>query len=279
MVSVARTLEPELGPHVERWMMVDERGDTFTGLWRGALPHKVAEAECGVADRPWTAVLLGGFRSGDRAALLLPETLHVHILAIDWPWKGPRNLNAVQFLSSLPAIRRAALRSPAALALGVDAVSRQPEVDATRIAIVGASLGVPITIASLELTSVPAACALIYGGADIKAWMSHALAHHGTPARLAALVARLAFTFVRPLEPALHKAAAAKLRLLIMNARNDQFVPPAVAEALHRAFPEALVRWKEGRHLGGGSSRMIDDLAAEIEVWLGSSTCTETPHT
>jgi dienelactone hydrolase len=269
--AVARSPAPELGTRVERWTMVDERGDTFTGLWRTAGRRAMdPRAESDATDQPWTVVLLGGFFAGDRAALLLPETVHAHVLAVDWPWKGPRKLSAIQFVRSLPAIRRTALRSPAALALGVDAVARQPEVDTTRIALVGASLGVPSTVAALELTSAPAACALLYGGADIGTWTSHALTRYGIPDPLAPVIAKYAVAFVRPLEPALHKAAAS-LRMLIVNARCDQFVPLAVAQALHRAFPQAAVRWKEGPHLDGRPGPIIDDLAAEVEAWLERS--------
>src|SRR5262245_14978649 len=268
LTAVARHPAPELGLRVERWTMVDEAGDTFTGLWRTAVQRAVEPgAESQATDQPWTAVLLGGFFAGDRAALLLPKKLHAHVLAVDWPWKGPRKLSAMQFVRSLPAIRQTALRSPAALAIGVDAVSRQPEVDATRIALVGASLGVPSTVAALELTYAPAACALLYGGADIETWMSHALTRYGSPERVARLVAKYAVAFVRPLEPVLHRAEA-KLRMLIVNARCDRFVPLAVAQALHRTFPQAAVRWKDGPHLDGRPGPLVDDLAAEVEVWL-----------
>jgi hypothetical protein len=271
LTAVACSPATELGARVERWTMVDERGDTFTGLWRAAVRRAAAaQAESGATDQPWTVVLLGGFFAGDRAALLLRETMHAHVLAVDWPWNGPRKLSAVQFVRSLPAIRRTALRSPAALAIGVDAVSRRPEVDPARIALVGASLGVPSTVAALELTYAPAACVLLYGGADIEAWMSHALTRSGSPDRLAPVIAKYAVHFVRPLEPVLHRAEA-KLRMLIVNARCDQFVPLAVAQALHRAFPQAAVRWKEGQHLDGRPGPVIDDLAAEVEAWLESS--------
>jgi predicted alpha/beta hydrolase family esterase len=272
LTAVACSPAPELGARVERWTMVDERGDTFTGLWRTAVRRAMdPRAESEAIDQPWTVVLLGGFFAGERAALLLPERLHAHVLAVDWPWKGPRKLSAIQFVSLLPAIRRTALRSPAALAIGVDAVSRQPEVDTTRIALVGASLGVPSTVAALELTYAPAACALLYGGADIETWMSHALTRYGSPDPLAPVIAKYAVAFVRPLEPALHRTEA-KLRMLIVNARCDQFVPLAVAQALHRAFPQATVRWKEGQqHLNGRPGPIIDDLAAEVEAWLEGS--------
>jgi predicted alpha/beta hydrolase family esterase len=269
LAAVRRRPAPELAPRVERWTLIDERGGTWTGLWRSALARAArCQAASEARDRPWTVVLLGGFAAGDRAALLLPDTLHAHVLAVDWPWRGPRKLSAIRFVSLLPSIRRSALRSPAALALGVEAVSRQPEVDPARIALVGASLGVPSTVAAFELTHLPAACALLYGGAEIESWMRDALTRRGSSRRLAGVVASAAATFVRALEPAAHVDAAAIVRMLIVNARSDQFVPLASAEALHRAFPRAAIRWKEGRHLDGRPGTLIDGLAAEVEAWL-----------
>ena len=71
--------------------MVDERGDTFTGLWRAAVRGAGdPRAESEATNQLWTVVLLGGFFSGDRAALLLPERLHAHVLAVDW-LRAPRH--------------------------------------------------------------------------------------------------------------------------------------------------------------------------------------------
>ena len=263
LAQVTRQSTPELGPRVERWSLVDERGERFTGLWRTAVPSASDE-------RPWTVVLLGGFYAGDTAALLLPETLGVHMLAVDWPWHGPRRLNTAQFVCLIPEIHKMLMQSPAVLALGVDAVLRQPEVDASRIALIGASLGVPSTVAAFELTQAPAACALVYGGADIEAWMSHELPRHIWPGAVAPLLASVFFDFVQPLEPSLHRDAAARARFLMLNARDDQFVPTEVAEALHHVVPQATVRWKDGRHISSRRNAQLDGIAAEVEAWLES---------
>jgi hypothetical protein len=271
LAQVTREEMPDLGPRVERWSLVDERGEHFTGLWRAAVPPTSDSGRSSnPVDRPWTVVLLGGFYAGDQATLLLPETLGVHMLAVDWPWHGPRRLNTSQFVRLLPDIHQMLMQSPAVLALGVDAVSRQPEVDASRIALIGASLGVPSTVAALELTNAPAACALVYGGADIEAWMSHELPRHIWPKALAPLLASIFFDFVRPLEPSLHREAAVRARFLILNARDDQFVPTEVTEALRRALPHATVRWKDGRHISSRRNAQLDGIAAEVEAWLES---------
>jgi predicted alpha/beta hydrolase family esterase len=185
-------------------------------------------------------------------------------------WNARQRM-ATSFASRLVAIYCFAScreRTSAALALGVEAVSRQPEVDPARIALVGASLGVPSTVAALDLTRLPAAGALLYGGADIETWMRDALTRHGSPRRLAGVAASAAFAFVRGLEPVAHAGRASPVRMLIVNARFDRFVPLAAAEALHRAFPHAAVRWKEGPHLDGRPGTLIDGLAAEVEAWL-----------
>jgi predicted alpha/beta hydrolase family esterase len=266
--GLTREPKPDLGPRVERWTMVDARGETFTALWRAARPEQApGEQEPG---RPWTVVLLGGFYSGDRAALLLPD-LRTYVLAVDWPWDGERRLKVGQFVRAMPAIRRTLMRSPAALALGVEAVARQPEVDSGRIALVGASLGVPSTVATLALTPAPTAGVLLYGGADIRAWMHHEVNRRRlAPRGTASAVASFVFQFVRPLEPSLHQGAAPR-RMLIVNSHEDQCVPRPVAEALHRTFPDAEVRWKTGVHLVNTAGAMLDGVSAEVEDWLRSA--------
>src|SRR5437867_11711045 len=88
LARVWRSAAPGLGARVERWRLVTARGDTVRALWRSAPP--------GVPD-PWTAVMLGGFQTGERAALLLPEGAPFHVLAVDWPLRGPRTLTPAEF--------------------------------------------------------------------------------------------------------------------------------------------------------------------------------------
>jgi dienelactone hydrolase len=203
--------------------------------------------------------------------MLLPDGLHANALAVDWPWKrqGERRLTRWQFITAIPEIHEALMRSPATLALGVDAVIAQPEADPGRIALVGASLGVPTTLAAFELTSVPSAAALVHGAADIRAWMTHEVLRRRVHASVVPAFTSMAFELTRGLEPTLHRDAASRARMLILNAREDQFVPVRLAETLQALFPQAIVRWKEGRHVAGRhASSVLDALAVEIDYWL-----------
>jgi hypothetical protein len=158
VTAVLRDDAPDLGPRIERWRIVLAGGDTVRALWRRA-PQNVV--------RPWTVVLMGGLHTGDRAALVLPDDTPAHALAVDWPWRGPRKMSVMRFVFSLPAIREALLRSPAAMASGLEAVARSAEVDTSRIVALGASLGAPVALAALRVSNDARALVLIDGGAGL----------------------------------------------------------------------------------------------------------------
>src|SRR5262249_9708736 len=133
LASVVRKPAPSMGWEVQRWILVSARGDTAWALWRPASKRTA---------RPWTAVLIGGYDTGHRSALLVPADTTFNTLGVNWPWRGKRRLTPAEFAFQLPAIQRAVLRSPAVLALGLEAAARTKGVDPSRIVVVGASLGV-----------------------------------------------------------------------------------------------------------------------------------------
>src|SRR5207344_1836374 len=102
----------------------------------------------------WVVVLLGGIGTDDRSALLVPDSLPVGVLAVSWPWKGSRQMSPHEFLLRVPAIRVALLETPGAIARGVEAARRA--CPGARVALIGASLGVPPTVAALPLANADA---------------------------------------------------------------------------------------------------------------------------
>jgi hypothetical protein len=256
---VERSPAPALGDRVERWRMTTAAGDTVHAIWRAARPG---------AASPWTVVMLGGLVTGDRAALLVAPDLPVHVLAVDWPWSGRRRMTPWEIAARLGAIRRAVLRSPATLAHGVEAAFRQPEVDSSRLALLGASLGVPAAVAALRLTQAPAALILIDGGAGLATMFAAVLRREGWPGFLVPPAAALAARLVQPLEPAVHDGVGSVKRVLLINSLDDELVPRACAERLHRCFPDAEIRWRTDVHLKPQRLDRIAEIAREALVWL-----------
>ncbi len=260
LARVLRTPEPALGARVEWWRMVSTAGDTALALWRSAPP--------GTPD-PWTVVLLGGLQTGDRAALLLPDG-PFNVLAVDWPWRGPRRMRAWRIALELGAIREAVLRSPGVLARGVEAVTRAGGADTVRVAILGASLGVPPALAAVRLTRHLDALVLVDGAADLDDLLRAALERVPVSPVLAVPMAALAARLIRPLEPALNAPAAARLPVLLMNSEHDELMPAADVRRLHACLPWAEVRWRPGRHVRPHRGRTIEELTGEALAWLSA---------
>jgi hypothetical protein len=252
---------PELGTGVERWALVDTNGDTTSALWRAApSPER----------RAWTVVLLGGLRTGENAALLLPEDLRVHVLALDWPWDGPHRMGSVEFIRRLPAVQRAVLRSPATLALGVEAAASISSTDPHRIAIVGTSLGVPPAVACVRLTKLPRAAVLLHGAANLDSILERALEPHISTGVLRRAVTHFIVRLIRPLEPSLHATAWQGRPVLIVNAERDERLPRGAIADLHAAFPWAERRWLPGGHVRSKRDPELLQLARDTADWLAS---------
>ena len=265
LARLERVPAPELGRAFERWRLVTAAGDTARGLWRAAGP---GGAERAGPSRPWTVVMMGGLDAGEGAALLIPPELSANVLAMAWPWPGPRRLSALGLLLRLGAIREAALRSPAVLALGAEAAAREPDVDRARVALLGASLGVPPAVAALQLTREPDALVLVDGAADLERLLDAGLCREGCPRPLAGPLASLANRMVLPLEPALNARAAGGRRVLLINAAHDQLLPRRAIERLHAAFTGAEIRWRAGAHIDARQRSTTAATAREVEDWL-----------
>jgi pimeloyl-ACP methyl ester carboxylesterase len=248
-----------MGARVQRWLIITARGDTVRALWRAAGKKTV---------RPWTAVLLGGFHTGDKAALLVPDDTLFNMLAVNWPWAGKRRLSPREFALQLPAIQRAVNRSPSILAIGAAAAAQSRGVDPSRIVLVGASLGVPPVLAALRLTSVPAAVVLLDGGADLEGMIRVGLEREGWVSAAAAVSAAGAMQWLWPLEPTLNAPAAVRLPVLLLNSRGDELVPRASVLKLQASLPHATVRWREGGHIRPSQKDVFARLTRDVDAWL-----------
>jgi hypothetical protein len=253
LAYLARVPAPELGPRAERWWMIGASGDTVTGIWRTAPP--VADAPSIGAgallhEPEWSIVILGGIGTDDRAALLVPDSLPVAVLAVSWPWSGPRRMQSLEFVARLPAMHEALLLTPGAVARAVEAAQRASP--GGRVALVGASLGAAPTMAAMRLAN-PDALILIDGAADLprllRSEISRALGGGVAGTLLAPPAAALGGRLLWSLEPARHAEALRRTPVLLLNAAEEERYPPACVERLHSALPGATRAIHPGGHL------------------------------
>lgn len=263
--SVVREPAPELGPRLERWRIAVTHGDTLRALFRAASPSARAKG----TGRPWAVVMLGGIGTGDRAALLLPDSLAVDALALEWPMRSPRGLPWQGFLRRVPAMRHALLHAPAALAHGAEALRRERE--PVRVAVLGASLGTPVAVAALRLTEADA-LVLVDGMADLEALFEsetrRVLPHPWLDAALAPPAAALAARLADALEPRHHAEAAERLPVLLVDAAAEERYPPSSVRALHAMLPHAERRTHPGAHLRPEDGEQVRAIIQEVDGWL-----------
>jgi hypothetical protein len=290
LVALERVPAPELGRGFERWRMIAAGRDTVTGLWRAAARRSgsrgvpvgataatsargVAPMGTGAPEPPsapeWVAVLLGGIGTDDRAALLVPDSLPVGVLAVSWPWKGPRRMGQLEFFASVPAFRSALLRTPGAVARGVAAVRRA--CPGSRVALIGASLGVPPTVAALPLAR-PEALALLDGAADLSRLLrsetSRALGGGPAGAALAPAAAALGARLLSSLEPARYGSSARGTPVLLVDAAREERYPRACVARLHATFPHAACATHPGGHMRPGNQREVASVVEAVWSWL-----------
>jgi len=263
--TVLRAPAPALGARIERWSIVTTRGDTLRALFRGALRATIAAGEA----RPWGVVMLGGIGTGDRAALLLPDSLSVDALAMDWPWHGPRRMSWLDFARRLPQIREALHAAPAALAHGAAALRR--ERSPTRVAVLGASLGSPAAIAALRLTPVEAVI-VVDGMADLHAVLEselqRALPHRWLDVLAAPPLAAVGARLLHAVEPARHAAAAERVPALLIDAEAEARYPRESVRALHAVLPHALRLTHAGGHLRPEDVSQVQQIIPQVSDWL-----------
>lgn len=214
-------------------------------------------------------VLQGGIGTGRRAVALVGEEFTGLVLACDYPWRDPSTLSAAGFLARLPAIRRDVLATPAALRVAASYLLSRPEVDARRVAAVGASLGVPGVSAWASGDPRVAAVALVMGGADLDALFDANLRGRVHWAALRASLAGLLARLLRPLEPARTVGGIAPRPLLIVAARNDDRVPARSTAALIAAAREPKrVLWLGGRHLLPRDTLLLRLITDSTFAWV-----------
>jgi hypothetical protein len=209
----------------------------------------------GIADsgrRLPVALILGGHVTGATAARLVGGTPGVMVMAVSYPYDGEPRPSRIQFLTQIPAIRRAFLDTPPALRLALDHLYGLSEVDTTRIEGVGVSLGAPfVTIAAAldpRITRVWA----IHGSGGWYAPLESSLrpAIRQAPLRYAAAAVAGVLINGPRLAPERWVAAIAPRPFVMVNATGDERLPRTAVDALYEAALEPREQlWMSGGHI------------------------------
>jgi dienelactone hydrolase len=191
------------------------------------------------------------------------------VMSCDYPWAELVRKRGAEFAYLLPRTRAEILATPELLSLAADYLLSRADVDSSRFAAVGASLGVPPVAAWAARDTRARAVALLYGGADLGAILEANLGEDIRWPALRAPVAGVLGFLLRPLEPAATVGGIAPRPLLVAGADSDQWIPRRSVELMFAAArePKQLV-WFGGEHLRTTNEALIAALGDTTAAWL-----------
>jgi fermentation-respiration switch protein FrsA (DUF1100 family) len=216
---------------------------------------RVLRPEVDVTESLPLVLILGGQETGKDAIDLVGPADGIAFAAIDYPYDGSQDLDGFwKSVAAIPDVQRAFLDSPPAVSLALTWLLEQDWVDPDRAELAGVSLGVPFATAAGALDERFERVWMLHGGGDNVSWVSHNARRHIDNEVLRHLTARTVLFIVhgRSFKTQRWIAKIAPRPLIIVAARNDDYVPPEAQEPLISAARSDHVEliWTEGRHIG-----------------------------
>jgi dienelactone hydrolase len=239
------------GPTIEE----DVRLVSTSGLTVELAIRRPAQADdAGAPVRRRLFVVLGGHERGKGAARLIGDTHGAIFASLQYPFDGDHRAKGVSALAQVPAIRRAFYDTPPAVSLALDHLLARPDVDPTRVELVGASFGAPFATIAAARDGRITRLWLAHGGGDSYGLIARGLERDipFAPARAAAAhVANLLASGPR-FTPERWIAQVAPRPVVMLNAEDDEKIPRRSVEVLFAAAedPKELV-WLPGLHVQG----------------------------
>lgn len=215
---------------------------------------RVLLPDADVSEKFPLVLVLGGHETGKDAVDLVGAADGIAYAAIDYPYHGGTDLdNFWKSVAAIPDVQNAFLDSPPAVSLALHWLMQQPWLDPDRAEIAGVSLGVPFAVVAGAIDERFSRVWLLHGGGDNARWVAHNAKRQIENDLLRNLTARLTLFAVygNSFDTMTWIEEIAPRPLIIVAARDDDFVPKAAQEPLIRAAEADNVEliWTDGRHI------------------------------
>ncbi len=215
-------------------------------------------------------VILGGLVTGRQTIDYLDGTSGIILLALDYPYEGKKKkLSALEFVGSLPRMRRAVLETVPSVMLGIDYLLTRDDVIPDRIILAGGSLGALFVPAAMAADRRITAGAILFGAGDIEFLVRSDL---HLPSIVAVPAGWMCAVLTSPVEPLKYVADISPRPLFMLNGSVDPRIPVRCSRILHETAREPkTVVWLDTGHLGIRSKEFHEVVIRELLEWLTSN--------
>jgi fermentation-respiration switch protein FrsA (DUF1100 family) len=226
-----------------------------------------ATADSSATARRPTFLILGGYRTGDQAATLIPDTHGNIIAALAYPYSGDLGVKGLRVIPQVPSIRRALLDTPAATMLAIDYLLTRADVDSNRVELVGASFGAPFVCIAGAMDERVSRVWSVYGGGRLYDQLEVNLRKSigFGPGRRAVASIAAAFASVPHLSPEQWAPQISPRPFVMINSSDDERIPRQSIDALYQAAqePKEMI-WLDGPHLHGSRPDVLARLVRVV---------------
>ncbi|UCF04837.1 MAG: alpha/beta hydrolase [bacterium] len=245
---------------------------------RGITVSACLKVPAGTDERYPAMVILGGLRTGRRTIDYLDGTDKLIFLTLDYPYYGKKEgLGILEFVASVPRIRRAMLETVPVIMLGVDYLLSRDDVLPDRIVLIGGSLGAIFVPAAMAADGRIAAGAMLFGAGNIGQLVRSNI---DAPAVVAVPAGWVCAVLAAPVEPLTYVADISPRPLFMLNGLDDPRIPFRCCRILHEtAQAPKTIKWIETGHLNVRSKRFHEMVSRELTEWLVSQGLVETTLT
>lgn len=197
--------------------------------------------------------ILGGDFDLARAFCHNLASHQVCALFLKMPYYGPRRdpqSPARMVSADLDETRRGMHQAVLDIRRAAAWLSAQEEIDASRLGIMGVSLGGIVSALAAEAEPKFKRVALLLAGGDVGniPWNSPELARLAKKWKLQAIKPEDAGRILRPVDPVTYAELLRDREVIMMNAKHDEVIPPACTEALWKAAGEPPIEWWDAGH-------------------------------
>ncbi len=226
-------------------------------------------------------LILGGHERGKGAAALIGDTRGAVFASLEYPFEGNHRAKGLEIVAQVPLIRRALYDTPPAVQLALDYLLSRPDVDPTRVELVGASFGAPFATIAAARDARVTRLWLAHGGGDTHAMIDRGLEKEIAQPWLRAPVSRLADLLASGprFTPERWIAQVAPRPVVMLNAEDDEKIPRRSVDILYDSAlaPKELV-WLPGKHMQGNRPdvlrRLVDAVLERADLSVASATPT-----